>query len=167
MGLLDDAIREHLELKRRRGADPAEVARAQREALDQAPDRAERSDSGYAEQSDPVEEGPLTPAETPASVGGGDTDNMEETAELDMDAVLEHEPPPTPASHSEGDSLGSVAPEQTDSQSGAEPREVPGPAEPRAGMHVTQEEHGAVGEMPEQERLQFEQGAAGHADTDR
>src|SRR5947207_15525561 len=34
MGLLDDAIREHLELKRRRGADPGEVARAEREALD-------------------------------------------------------------------------------------------------------------------------------------
>ena len=27
MGLLDDAIREHLELKRRRGANPDEVAR--------------------------------------------------------------------------------------------------------------------------------------------
>jgi len=27
MGDLDEAIREHLELKRRRGADPAEVAR--------------------------------------------------------------------------------------------------------------------------------------------
>ncbi|HTZ87126.1 MAG TPA: hypothetical protein VMB05_10705 [Solirubrobacteraceae bacterium] len=34
MGLLDDAIREHLELKRRRGADPDEVAREQREVLD-------------------------------------------------------------------------------------------------------------------------------------
>jgi hypothetical protein len=33
MGLLDDAIREHLDLKRRRGADPAEVERAQQEAL--------------------------------------------------------------------------------------------------------------------------------------
>jgi hypothetical protein len=33
MGLLDDAIREHLELKRRRGADPTEVARAEQEAL--------------------------------------------------------------------------------------------------------------------------------------
>ena len=33
MGLLDDAIREHLELKRRRGADPAEVAQQEREAL--------------------------------------------------------------------------------------------------------------------------------------
>ncbi|MBV8955139.1 MAG: hypothetical protein JO153_16325, partial [Solirubrobacterales bacterium] len=33
MGLLDDAIRDHLDLKRRRGADPAEVDRAEREAL--------------------------------------------------------------------------------------------------------------------------------------
>jgi hypothetical protein len=33
MGLLDDAIREHLELKRRRGADPDEIARQEDEAL--------------------------------------------------------------------------------------------------------------------------------------
>jgi hypothetical protein len=33
MGLLDDAIREHLDLKRRRGGDPTEIARAEQEAL--------------------------------------------------------------------------------------------------------------------------------------
>ncbi len=33
MGLLDEAIREHLELKRLRGADPSEVIRQEREAL--------------------------------------------------------------------------------------------------------------------------------------
>jgi hypothetical protein len=33
MGLLDDAIRDHLDLKRRRGADPADIERAEREAL--------------------------------------------------------------------------------------------------------------------------------------
>jgi hypothetical protein len=33
MGLLDEAIREHLDLQRRRGADPTEVERAEREAL--------------------------------------------------------------------------------------------------------------------------------------
>ncbi|HET9074000.1 MAG TPA: hypothetical protein VFN48_05430 [Solirubrobacteraceae bacterium] len=33
MGVLDDAIREHLDLKRRRGADPAEIERLEREAL--------------------------------------------------------------------------------------------------------------------------------------
>jgi hypothetical protein len=46
MGLLDDAIREHLDLKRRRGADPGEVERDEREALGpvrrvQAPEDAE------------------------------------------------------------------------------------------------------------------------------
>ncbi len=33
MGILDDAIREHLELKRRRGTDPGEIERLEREAL--------------------------------------------------------------------------------------------------------------------------------------
>jgi hypothetical protein len=33
MGILDEAIRDHLDLKRRRGADPSEVERAEREAL--------------------------------------------------------------------------------------------------------------------------------------
>jgi hypothetical protein len=33
MGLLDDAIREHMELKRLRGADPGDLARQERDAL--------------------------------------------------------------------------------------------------------------------------------------
>ncbi len=33
MGLLDEAIKQHLELKRRRGADPGEIERLEREAL--------------------------------------------------------------------------------------------------------------------------------------
>ena len=33
MGLLDEAIREHLDLKRRSGGDPAEIERLEREAL--------------------------------------------------------------------------------------------------------------------------------------
>src|SRR4051812_26361528 len=33
MGLLDDAIREHLELKRRHGADPGDIAKLEREAF--------------------------------------------------------------------------------------------------------------------------------------
>jgi hypothetical protein len=45
MGLLDDAIREHLELKRRHGADPSEVARQEQEALG-APRRGEFAQPG-------------------------------------------------------------------------------------------------------------------------
>jgi hypothetical protein len=47
MGLLDDAIREHLELKRRRGADPSEVDRAEREALGPVRRHPEPIDGSY------------------------------------------------------------------------------------------------------------------------
>ena len=54
MGLLDDAIREHLELKRRHGADPDELAHAEQEAL--GPVRRERFAS---EEDEASAEGPL------------------------------------------------------------------------------------------------------------
>ncbi len=50
MGLLDDAIKEHLDLKRRRGADPTEVERAEREAL--GPVRRNREASAASEVDD-------------------------------------------------------------------------------------------------------------------
>jgi hypothetical protein len=51
MGLLDDAIREHLELKRSHGADPDEVARQEHEALGETR-RAEFARPEGAEQAD-------------------------------------------------------------------------------------------------------------------
>jgi hypothetical protein len=76
MGLLDDAIREHLELKRRRGADPGEVAREQREALDAVvAGEPVPSDGAVGAQ----------PGSDFSSVG-------QETAELDMQAVLDEDP---------------------------------------------------------------------------
>ncbi|MGH2908702.1 MAG: hypothetical protein ACRDK8_05350 [Solirubrobacteraceae bacterium] len=59
MGLLDDAIREHLDLKRRRGADPAEIERAERDAL--GPVRRNR-DPALAEDQEPVGAADLDPA---------------------------------------------------------------------------------------------------------
>jgi hypothetical protein len=50
MGLLDDAIREHLDLKRRSGADPAEIERAEREAL--GPVRRERAPLAVGDEHD-------------------------------------------------------------------------------------------------------------------
>jgi hypothetical protein len=55
MGLLDDAIREHLELKRRRGADAEEVSRQEQEALGQS-HRAEFADAAPAAAAQPVAE---------------------------------------------------------------------------------------------------------------
>lgn len=49
MGLLDDAIRDHLDLKRRRGADPAEVERLEREALGPVRRNREPADPGVDE----------------------------------------------------------------------------------------------------------------------
>ncbi len=62
MGLLDDAIREHLELKRLRGADPGEVIREEHEALgpvvyggEQAP---EAPDAEWDDEADDFEPEP-------------------------------------------------------------------------------------------------------------
>ena len=49
MGLLDDAIRDHLELKRRHGADPGEVARIENEALSAARREAPPAAAGVEE----------------------------------------------------------------------------------------------------------------------
>jgi hypothetical protein len=55
MGVLDDAIREHLDLKRRSGADPAEVERAEREALGPVRRAPVESADGELELHPPVE----------------------------------------------------------------------------------------------------------------
>ena len=63
MGLLDDAIKEHLELKRRHGADPGEVARLEHEALGPA-----RRDPAPAAVDEPVAAEPASeppPADDP------------------------------------------------------------------------------------------------------
>ena len=64
MGLLDDAIKEHLELKRRHGADPGEVARLEHEALGPA-----RRDPAPAAVDEPVAAGrrPRPPRTTTSS----------------------------------------------------------------------------------------------------
>jgi hypothetical protein len=103
MGLLDDAIRDHLELKRRRGADPSEIAREEREALepvfpdeprpaalDGEPQAAGVLD-GEPPHGDPLHDAAAT-AEPPADPVAAQAFG-EETAEFDMQSVLEEEIP--------------------------------------------------------------------------
>jgi hypothetical protein len=59
MGILDDAIRDHLDLKRRRGADPGEVERAEREAL--GPVRRNPTPAELAEAEAAADAGPTSP----------------------------------------------------------------------------------------------------------
>ncbi len=119
MGLLDDAIREHLELKRRNGADPSEVAREHQEALDPIfPGASARSD-GDAEPSvepDTGDVGEVAPggeaapeaSPVPDTAGEGVdaratselSSTGQETVELDMQSVL----------HADADSAGPASP---------------------------------------------------------
>jgi hypothetical protein len=74
MGLLDDAIREHLDLKRRQGADPGEIARKEREALEPVlPDEP----ATWGEEPSPVLEAPLEGWEDPMPLAAEDAGNGE------------------------------------------------------------------------------------------
>jgi len=88
MGLLDDAIREHLELKRLRGADPGDVAREEQAALgpvrgrDDAQPEDQKGDTPGAEPRDgsPPTSAGVAPANDPSS--------GQETIEINMEAEL-------------------------------------------------------------------------------
>jgi hypothetical protein len=101
MGLLDDAIREHLELKRLRGADPSKVAREEQEAL--TPARASEGTGPLQDLDDPdasTTRGAPPPLDGTEPASQPDPPHMDqETAELDMRTVLhqtsiEHTSPP-------------------------------------------------------------------------
>src|SRR5215207_11690344 len=90
MGLLDDAIREHLELKRKHGANPEDVARQEQEALGPG----QRNE--FAQPEAPEEEPPAAVAagdELPAAVAAGD----EPAPPLNEDPPEEEAPAPEAA----------------------------------------------------------------------
>ena len=88
MGLLDDAIREHLELKRRRGADPDEIARQEDEAPWLDDDRGEPGQPTAEFTPPDVEPEPevVRPDDEPAA----EEDVLEETPEF-LQETPEHE----------------------------------------------------------------------------
>lgn len=99
MGLLDDAIRDHLDLKRRRGADPTVIAREEREALEPVfpdeprPAALDDEPQALAADPEPPQGDPLADsfAHEPDAAAAPVTAVGQETAELDMEAVLEHD----------------------------------------------------------------------------
>jgi hypothetical protein len=150
MGLLDDAIREHLELKRRHGADPDEVSRQEREALG-APVRGEFAKPAGDE---PAEEGPAAvQAEPPADVPEPD-EPPEMPGELDPDpgdepAAVAAEP--QPGTEEDPWLVEDLADEEPDPEPGA-----PAP-EGEQGDDVLEETPDFLQETPEHDRLWFEQ----------
>jgi hypothetical protein len=94
MGLLDDAIREHLELKRLRGADPGDVARAEQDALGpvRSQDRSEPDEQMDRQpEASLTTDGPLFSEPKPILDVGtpSSSHNSQETVEINMEAELE------------------------------------------------------------------------------
>jgi hypothetical protein len=143
MGLLDDAIREHLELKRRHGADPEEVSRQEREALG-APQR----NAEFA-QPDAPEDAPVSEAdEAPVDAPEAEAAPSEVEQELEPPPELDREPEP-PAGTEEDPWL----PDEDD-----EPRPpAAGGAEEPPADDVLEETPEFLQETPEHDRLWFEQ----------
>jgi hypothetical protein len=152
MGLLNDAIREHLELKRQHGADPSEVARLEGEALG-SPVQGQYQDEETASQTyldghaDPiVAEADQMIVETVSAADLGTTG--QETAELDMQFVLS------------SDELGSDDAHIPTEDSPLSSSDVAGEIRTSADgdlEDVLEETPDFLQETPEHERLWFEQ----------
>jgi hypothetical protein len=180
MGLLDDAIREHLELKRLGGADPGEVAREEQDAL--GPVRREGEVAQSAEEPAEIN----TPTDTGRSfadaepTAAADFSPVQETVEINMEAELsggsdsesdllpprsEHAAPVAQSAHAQGaveDSLEWEVPSESrpdPSSSGGEEHPKPD-GNDEDGEHVEdvlEETPDFLRDTPEQERLWFEQ----------
>jgi hypothetical protein len=95
MGLLDDAIREHLELKRRHGADPEEVARQENEALGETRRAEFARPEGAEAPVEPAAEEPATAEEEPVLEEAAAPEAEDDVPEFMP--VREREPEPEPA----------------------------------------------------------------------
>jgi hypothetical protein len=136
MGLLDDAIREHLELKRRRGADADEIARLEAAAL---------GDPRSGEFAKPDEERPAEeqlPPEPPAPAASEPEPEPEEAPWLDDERI---EPAGQPTAEF-------VPPDVEPEPEVVRPDDEPGPDE-----DVLEETPDFLQETPEHDRLWFEQ----------
>jgi hypothetical protein len=184
MGLLDDAIREHLELKRLHGADAGEVARQEHEAL--GPVRREDiavPDPGAMQAVDPVPAAPAEPAM--GSVGLPLTAEPVPAAEAvpALEPVLEVSaepaapaalatPPPVPAAESSQETVAFSLDDMHAAEARAAASEAATPTPPPAPNAETvapdvvpaDEEHDELEETPEflqetpeHDRLWFEQ----------
>jgi hypothetical protein len=167
MGLLDEAIREHLELKRRSGADPGAVEREEQEAL--APVAPEDTPAGLDDREGEFEyedDAHDEADELAQDGGGGDSCAAEEephgapsfvdladagqqdTAELDMQAAMDADPEPSGAAPFAAPSGGGWATPYAGRQPEEDRREW--------GLPGDREREPPAQNIPGQERLSFE-----------
>jgi hypothetical protein len=164
MGLLDDAIREHLELKRKHGADPEDVARQEREALGPGQrNEFAQPDAAPADVATPAEEPATTimPPDEPTDAVAADEAPPEEPTDAG-DALPEGEPgiPEEPTAEHPAAAPGY----DEDPWLEEDQDEVPAdealesrPAPPTGEEDVLEETPEFLQETPEHDRLWFEQ----------
>jgi hypothetical protein len=183
MGLLDDAIREHLELKRLRGADPGVVAREEQDVLGPARREGDVEHDGQesAETEVPPDTGGSFYSDSESARAADHWPSSQETIEINMEAELVagsdsgHEPEATrseraasvaPPAHTHAaaeESLEWEVPDHVDEEGGAGSQ---GETDSREGDEHKSAEHvedvleetpDFLRDTPEQERLWFEQ----------
>jgi hypothetical protein len=163
MGLLDDAIREHLDLKRRRGADPTEIERAEREALGPVRRGPELAGEDVAVDAPPAE--PLVDHEPP------EAEHWEHDHEdPELHALEEHdELPPYESGRSSvgdprmdeepfaGEAHGVETPHPADASAPPEPEPAfpPHPAEPPPAPAHPRQDHEPAADL-DQETEEYE-----------
>jgi len=165
MGLLDEAIKEHLELKRRHGADPGEVARLEHEAL--GPARRDPAPAATVDEPVGAQEAPEPVAADPyAEDDGGVYDEV--TADERLEAPVRRAEPEPPAnveqptrqfSSEEVQAASQTTPGDSRAEPGSPPPVedvVPADEEPE-GEDVLEETPEFLQETPEHDRLWFEQ----------
>jgi hypothetical protein len=163
MGLLDDAIREHLELKKKHGADLAEVERQEREALgaSRQAEFAAADEDGPGPEEPAAEEAEDEAAEAAEAVDPVDAGDEQEPFDVEALEPAEEEPQVPEA----GDTAGAPGydedpwlEEERDEVPAGEsldrPRE---PASEEEGEDVLEDTPDFLQETPEHDRLWFEQ----------
>jgi hypothetical protein len=148
MGLLDDAIREHLELKRRHGADPDEVARQENEALGETrraefarPEGVEPADAPVSDEPEaaaepedfPVREFRAEPGAEPDDVAPRDDAPDDDTVPVEDDAPDDRAAPT--AEYQVEEEPARREPFDVDADEPAPAAETPPAAEPAAPSH--------------------------------
>jgi hypothetical protein len=160
MGLLDDAIREHLELKRRRGADPDEVARLEDEALGDPRSGEFAQPETALEELPAAEPEPVAEPEPPAPEPPLETPDPAAAAPAPRDEPwLDDEDRPEPPVGQPTAEFAPPAAEEAEAEEAkseeAEPEVVQPDEEP--GEDVLEETPDFLQETPEHDRLWFEQ----------
>ena len=153
MGLLDDAIREHLELKRRHGADPTEVERQEQEALGPARRGAAPPPGDFEDEAGPVSAGTLDDEDEPPYDDEPADDDEPEPS------VPAGEPEAPVAPPAPEDSADDPAVLDADDVPDVDPAPPPEPDDLAAGERedVLEETPDFLQETPEHDRLWFEQ----------